>query len=324
MKNAPGKIPVTDALLSKYFCGEAAPAEAMAIDDWINESEENKKQFLALFKAWSAMSPNPYQVANLAGQWQQVRSAIQEKPAASIAWLKWSIAAALLVSTCIAATWWFLRQNTPAYQVAASGIGKTTSLVLPDSSTIVLNTGSTVHYPAVFNQEQRHVTLQGEAYFRIRHGASHPFIAETGPVRIKVLGTVFNVLNTDTLITTQVYEGKVMMYNDSGQIIVKSGQTGFYDIRSKQFSLLDTADRNNAAYATFRFYFDNEQLETVAAYLSKAYHKKIIIKDPALRSLRISSIFEDKPLHYILEVITGTLNIRFTYGAQDEIYLDET
>jgi transmembrane sensor len=41
-----------EALIAKFLAGEATPQEAMLVNDWIAESEENKIHFDQLESAW--------------------------------------------------------------------------------------------------------------------------------------------------------------------------------------------------------------------------------------------------------------------------------
>ena len=88
---------------------------------------------------------------------------------------------------------------------------------------------------------------------------------------------------------------------------------GYYNKHTQRFIL-----------ENYYFHTENEPLGDVVSRLSIAFQKKIILKDPALASLRITSIFHNKPtLNNILEVITTTLNLKYSYLNADEIIIEE-
>src|SRR5690606_4549797 len=64
---------------------------------------------------------------------------------------------------------------------------------LPDGSTVLLNTGSTLDFPEAFDAQTREVRLSGEAFFNIREDQARPFVVHTGALKTTVLGTSFNV-----------------------------------------------------------------------------------------------------------------------------------
>ena len=75
----------------------------------------------------------------------------------------------------------------------STAYGEQKRVVLPDSSEIWLNAGSTVTFPEVFANDKRLVTLDGEAYFTVKKDTTKPFVVETSQLSVKVLGTKFNV-----------------------------------------------------------------------------------------------------------------------------------
>lgn len=94
--------------------------------------------------------------------------------------------------------------------------GKTFQLKLSDGSKIHLNAGSTLKYPIKFlDDANRHVFLDGEAYFEIAKDEARPFIVNTSQINIMALGTEFNVnsYNEDAVAHTVLVEGSVGLYS---------------------------------------------------------------------------------------------------------------
>lgn len=71
--------------------------------------------------------------------------------------------------------------------------GKDHQITLPDGTEVWLNANSSITYPEKFNSKERNVKLTGEAYFKVTHDSSHPFIVNAGGIETKVLGTEFNI-----------------------------------------------------------------------------------------------------------------------------------
>lgn len=94
-----------------------------------------------------------------------------------------------------------LSQRTAPMAVSHTGsnqiitrYGSKTHVVLPDGSQVWLNAGSVLSYAEDLAQASvREVTLQGEAYFDVRHDEAHPFVIHTADMDIRDLGTIFNV-----------------------------------------------------------------------------------------------------------------------------------
>lgn len=94
--------------------------------------------------------------------------------------------------------------------------GQTKTLLLPDSSTVILNANSSVKYPEKWDKQNREVWLSGEAHFQIRHieeknQSPVPFTVHANLTDVNVLGTVFNVdSHTDSTQVTLI-SGKVAL-----------------------------------------------------------------------------------------------------------------
>lgn len=307
-------ITINDDLLSKYFSGGATPEEAMIIDEWKFSNEVNRQDFNALWNAWNATSLHPHKVPNIQEAWQKMQPLPKRLHTKRTTLIRWAVAASLLICLAIPAALFFTgNKKTAPQHIFTATLNKPEQLLLPDSSSVTISPGSSITYAAAFTGNERNVVLNGNGYFDIKPAANKPFIITTGPVKIKVLGTSFHVSDTDTAIIVKVINGRILMYSGEQQAIISAGQTGTYLKKEKLLAL-----------EQFTFRFDNEDLEIVSATLSKAYHKKIIVKDPEIASLKISSNFDDKPLDYILEVIATTLNIKYTTNPNnDEIYFEK-
>ena len=73
---------------------------------------------------------------------------------------------------------------------------------MPDSTIVWLNAGSKLTYSENFGVQNRNTTLTGEAYFDVKKGAI-PFIIHTNGLKIRVLGTAFNVKSYPDEMTTE-------------------------------------------------------------------------------------------------------------------------
>ena len=119
--------------------------------------------------------------------------------------------------------------------------GMTTSVLLPDSTVVHLNSESSLRYPTFFAGDVRQVELNGEAYFDVTHHPRKRFIVSTPHhSQVEVYGTSFNVeaYGNETPISTTLIKGSVgfIYKNNKGkfqksmlsprQKLVYSPQTG--------------------------------------------------------------------------------------------------
>ena len=97
--------------------------------------------------------------------------------------------------------------------------GSKTTIELPDSSVVILNSGSTLSYPDKFETESRTVMLVGEAFFEVKKNSKRPFYVKTKDVTIRVLGTKFNVKSypDENTSETTLVSGSVEILQNSVQ-----------------------------------------------------------------------------------------------------------
>lgn len=109
---------------------------------------------------------------------------------------RWGGAVATLLVLVVAMWWW----SQPIELTATAGT--TVSHVLPDGSTVELNSDTRLTYsrffsaPSVLEADRRLVQLDGEAYFEVEAGG-RPFVVQTPTAHVEVRGTAFSVRSRD-------------------------------------------------------------------------------------------------------------------------------
>lgn len=100
-------------------------------------------------------------------------------------------------------------------------------LRLPDGTKVLLNSESSLKFPAVFSGRDRKVELTGEAYFEVAENKLVPFKVYANGTEIEVLGTHFNVnAYTKNKVTTSLLEGSVRLKAAGNESLLKPGQQG--------------------------------------------------------------------------------------------------
>ena len=99
--------------------------------------------------------------------------------------------------------------------------GQTGHLYLFDGTEVWLNSGTKLKYPNKFNQNERDVFIEGEAFFKVKPNKKLPFKVKTGKLEVEVLGTSFNVMAYPTEEKQSIFlvEGSVQINNPDGNKI---------------------------------------------------------------------------------------------------------
>lgn len=164
--------------------------------------------------------------------------------------------------------------------------GKVGKVVLPDGTEAYLYASSKLTYPSVFVGNTRDVVLEGEAYFKVTHDASHPFIIHTANATTRVLGTELDVRAFHgeplhvALITgvAEVVGGKDVCRLKPGEGVMLQGSN----------LLKQQEDMDVYAYALRGFiYADDAPLEDVLTSLAHWYGMSVSYTDRKNTSRRI-------------------------------------
>lgn len=123
---------------------------------------------------------------------------------------------------------------------------KVENLTLADGTQLTLNRGAQLIYPEKFAGRTREIFLSGEAYFDVAHDKKHPFIVRAGDLKIKVLGTKFNIeaYPDSETITTTLLEGSVEVESRLSRECIRMvpSQQLSYDIQSGEMKLSTISD----------------------------------------------------------------------------------
>lgn len=118
--------------------------------------------------------------------------------------------------------------SKPKQYVFTVPYGHTSKVVLPDSSVVWLNAGSRLSYSDFSGSSVRQVSLRGEGYFEVRHMDTKPFVVSTQRLRVKVLGTKFNVNayapSTDVVLLSGSVSVKAKNKDASSRILLPGEQ----------------------------------------------------------------------------------------------------
>ena len=122
---------------------------------------------------------------------------------------KYAAAVVVLLTT----SYFFISNNTDN-AIYKTAFAETKNFNLPDNSEVVLNANSEISYAKDSWQENRNLTLDGEAFFKVQKGEKFTVNTEVG--KVTVLGTQFNVKERDNYFEVKTFEGLVsVVYKDS-------------------------------------------------------------------------------------------------------------
>lgn len=249
----------------------------------------------------------------------------------SPAWKYVSIAASialLLVSSVLVSG--YIKPQKITYVEVAAIPGTKVKVTLPDSSTVWLNSNAKIRYPQTFSSDNRIVEFKGEGLFKVKHNARQPFIVDADGLKIKVLGTEFNVYtNTDRqIVETTLLNGSVALFSSENQtkvadITLSPNQQALYDKKNGHINMNQVQAMSYTSWVSGLFIFEKNTLEEIATSLERAFDVKIHIKDEKLKKEQLTARFvHQETLDEILSILQ--VSARYKYiKVKGEIFIDK-
>jgi ferric-dicitrate binding protein FerR (iron transport regulator) len=341
-------------LLAKFFSGEATSHEKELIEEWRNISEENQRVFELLNKIWATESDSEsfknvdvdklwvetWDKANTQGftppktAQYNVTEKKKEKKTAQVFQIgelyKYAAVAVFLLAIIFASIFFYPYQKGEFSEsiVYKTEIGETMELSLEDGSIVLLAPKSTLDVSAGFNESNRMIELEGEAYFSVEGKQNNPFLVYTKNSVTKVLGTQFNVmaLADENSLEVLVTEGTVSVEkgeNDQGRgdIILKEGDLFQTDELLSEYEIL--SDVQKSIYLKWRegiIHFEDLNLSRIANQLERWYPVEIVLESENLAYKNLTAEFNaSQPLVEILDAISLALNVEYTRNQKTVI-----
>ncbi|MFV0566317.1 MAG: FecR family protein [Flavobacteriaceae bacterium] len=204
-------------------------------------------------------------------------------------------------------------------------------LVLTDGTKIWLNSDSELTYQVPFTDNQRRVTLKGEAYFNVAHDKDKPFIVSASNQDVQVLGTAFNIsaYPENRHITTTLVEGRVKanfahIATETPEYILTPNEQLVYKTNTKQITKQTVDVYPFVSWKDGRFVFKNEPLESFFKTLGKWYDVDVVITDESLKPIRFTG---DLPrynnMQNILKIVEAEMSVQIKVENNKTIYVSK-
>jgi len=185
---------------------------------------------------------------------------------------------------------------------------------LPDGTDVWLNSGSTLHFPNTFNnQQKRIVRLDGEAYFEVVKDAAHPFIVISGNQQVEVLGTHFNInsYSDEPSVKTTLLEGKVKvtLTGNKRPAMLTPGQQSI--INGNQIHIASVDIDEVMAWKNGYFQFDDEPIGSIMRKLSRWYDVQVEYQDTIKNEGLDGNISRNKNISQVIKALEATKTVHF-------------
>jgi ferric-dicitrate binding protein FerR (iron transport regulator) len=350
-------------LLGKKLSNEATAEELAELERLLEDQSVEPYELELLQDVWQKKTGTDATLSD--ERWEKIADRLRDQPGLvyeyipnqekkkTVFYAGRMLAAASVVALLFLTVWLvWRRQEEKASPVAVSGVkdsvvvalnGERKKVVLPDSTTVHLNSGSRLSYNKDFGKGNRQVWLNGEAFFEVTKDAAHPFLVNTDRMTVKVLGTVFNVkaYNTKEDIETTVVEGKVEVSLKEGaekkvillpsekislknNRIIKDGAVPqavhpgiSYEVKTVQPDIKETGMPEEAAWVKEKVIFTDEPFETVALKMERWYNVHILFKNGKMKSILMNGDFDNVNINEAMHILQMMVGFKYTIRNND-------
>ena len=304
-------------LVNRYLRGEASGEERIQVMEWVEESESNREEFMAMRKIYDASLMDENTGAG--------NRSDRRHSGRTVRLLKTFAAMAAAASLAVGVTYFLMSDGTGEENILVQSFiapeGHRTEAVLTDGTEICLNSGSRLDILSSGDGERR-VRLAGEAYLDVAHDDARPFVVETSRMEVKVLGTSFDVSTYGDIHSVVLVEGSVEVENTGSneKTVIKPDQMYRYDGSTGE-SRVEQVDA--ASMTTWKDgYLDirNMTVQELFIQLERYYGVSIVCNDIPETQLTMSGkLILESRIDSVLDNLTNLLHMTYTIASDGVI-----
>lgn len=194
--------------------------------------------------------------------------------------------------------------------------GQTAKVILPDSSSVMLNGNSSIKYISGWsNKKTREVWLTGEAFFSVKHTYNHQkFKVNTSDkLSIEVLGTEFNVYNRNTRTRVVLNSGKVTLNMQESarqnRITMNPGELIEFKEGPSSFVKRGVKAEIYSSWVNKKLILDNTSFREIALLLEETYGLSVVVPDVSLYEERFSGTVPCENAGMLLNALALSFNL---------------
>jgi transmembrane sensor len=331
-------------LLARYAAGDCSPAERARVERWLaaDPSRRLVLEELRMAAADAALIAEP---ANASAErakddveWRKLATAIgARKPALGaltdatrrrrvdrVTVSVIGLAAALVVGIVVT------RVGSRARGAVASGWrdyatapGERETVTLADGTQFTLAPATRVRVPLAYGHGERHVSVEGEAYFSVVHDASQPFVVHAGNATATDVGTTFDVraYGAGKPVVIAVAEGQVALTASGPESAATPSRSEPTALRAGDVALVESTGAIQARATDIEPYvgwtrgelvFADTPLRDVLETLGRWYGVRIVLADPALGGRPIRATYTTQSMTDVLALVTSAVGAHYT------------
>jgi transmembrane sensor len=232
-------------------------------------------------------------------------------------------AAIFVLAVCISSLYFYyknysqIQDDTALFNtLVVAENGQRSKIILPDSSVVWLNSGTQLSYNSNFGKINREINLVGQAFFQVTKNKQLPLIVSCNDLKIKVLGTKFDVnayTNNDN-ISVALQSGSVELLHSSNESFhykLVPGEIAQFDSHSEKVVIHKANIEGITSWTNGILYFNDSPMKEVLGQLERKYNIIIEVKNPLIYNSVFTATIKNETLEEIFKSIEYSCSIRY-------------
>ena len=225
--------------------------------------------------------------------------------------MAWRIAAAFIGLVLCIALYYSMRERLAPERAYVTRYGEIRTLYLPDSSKLVLNAHSGVHYNKDWKAGQaREVWLDGEAFFDVRSSTASAFLVYTKELRVEVLGTAFDIRERRGRTEIVLQSGKIrvrFIQQGHEDLLMGPGDKIIYDPGKASLVHTSTIPENYTSWKDKKL--TDVTVGQIVEYIEDNFNRKVILEDESMAERKIGGAVLLDNLDDAMFALSTVLNV---------------
>jgi ferric-dicitrate binding protein FerR (iron transport regulator) len=245
-------------------------------------------------------------------------------------WQKYQRIAAVFTGLLLCGIVLYLTFKPSGFVEYSTGYGKTKTILLPDQSTVMLNSNSTIRFASHWDADKpREVWVDGEAYFSVVHTKNHQIfkVKTASNMNVEVLGTQFNVKNRNSGTRVTLKSGKVKLLinqnNQEKQVMMQPSESVELTQTTAGFIKTKIDPQQYLAWTQHRLIFKNTTLAEIKTLLEETYGLFVKIPDKGLLNQKISGSVPSDNLESLLFALSESFNYKIIQKKDQLLFLEK-
>lgn len=318
---------LNEDIIIRYLENRCSEEDFVLINEWMKESDGNAKELFRMEEVYQ-LGKFPVDTEDLVAKAERRlgKRLEQEKQKTQKVFklrntLRYAAAIAAVLLMAAGFAYYLSQEKSEELVMASAAHGQVREMLLPDGTKVWLNQSSILKYPRNFEGKERHVYLEGEAYFEVARNHEKPFTVKSRAMDVKVLGTSFNIKcrPDNSIAETTLIEGEVEVKDkqDKGMITLSPGQKAVLNRVTGKMQVKQVDAKMEIVWHNDLIPFEKSSIFQIASALERFYGVKIILSPDVDSTKTYSGVLKKKDS---IESVLNSLrnSIPFSYKKVDD------